>query len=552
MRLTREGSARAEPLLLIPAAVYLALAWLFAWQLPMHEEIIHLRDTSAWKSALEYPWHPPTYVLLGRLVRFIAGDLGAGPGGYRVLYALGMAAAVANVYLTARVLKAISPRDTARESTLAGSALLAAMPVFVHGSLLLEMEPVVLTPLILLAVLYYLQGEAGERGARFYAMVGIFFGLAMWAKYFATPLLIMAALFAYELSCRRADAVRNTLIVGATASLVFFPGYLLYSEAFIPGTNSLGFLFLEKPGEGAPLFASGRALVAAGTKLLAFNFWLSPFFMLLFLILLYKGIRNWGGLGSVRFFYFGTAAVFLFYLFLHPYPFAELKYFFPMFPLVAVMMVTLYRREADWSSRPALLVLVPASAAAFFFLVGDPMYETLSRFRNGSFDGLMRYAAVYAGVNIAVFAAAYGFVRSTVGGRGPLVRTLAMLTAGYVVSLYACQATGGYQTRVQYGETGARETVEFVKSNVPVGAKALVPGDIAYYSGVEFEEAVPLLEGFSESGDWEWVVAREVDLARLPVDERKRLGEYGLVGSFGSYRVLKRSGVKTLSAGLGR
>ncbi|MDO8426385.1 MAG: glycosyltransferase family 39 protein, partial [Deltaproteobacteria bacterium] len=309
-----------------PYGAYLLLALLFINQPPMHEEVMHVRDTGSWASALSYSCHPPMYVILGRLARSIFGE------GYMALYIIGISAGVINLFLTGRILQVLlkdMPRERRRVFSIAGMWIAVLMPVFVHGSLLLEMEPSVLTPLVLLAVFYYIKNE-GQGSKRFYLFTGVLFALAMWAKYFFTPFLLIFAIFAYELSSGKkfTDSFKSFLIILGSALALFVPTYLIYSSVFIEGANSFAFLALDKTREGAPLLLSGKAFFPAATKLMALTFWLSPFFIIAFILLCFRMALNWHGFRKERSFLIAIAAIFIFYLLMHPYPFGESKYFY--------------------------------------------------------------------------------------------------------------------------------------------------------------------------------------------------------------------------------
>src|SRR4030067_948120 len=281
------GSTRAYQFLFIASfAGYLLLVLPFTSEMPMHEEVIHVRDTASWATALAYFCHPPLYALAARLARSVFGE------GYRSMYLIGVFSALVNIYLVGGILAALSaslPERLRKITVLAGVWTVVLMPVFVHGSLLLEMEPTVLTPLCLFAIWYYVKSEGDRNTFGFYVATGLLFGLSMWAKYFITPVLLIAALFLYEASSGRgfAISVRNSAVVLASALALFVPSYLLYSHFFIKGMNSFAFLIYNKPSEGVPILLSSRILFSVGTKLAAFTFWFSPFFIALSLYLAY-------------------------------------------------------------------------------------------------------------------------------------------------------------------------------------------------------------------------------------------------------------------------
>lgn len=539
------GTTRKYQALFIASfAIYLLLVLPFTSEMPMHEEVIHVRDTASWATALAYFCHPPLYALAARGARSVFGE------GYRSMYIVGIVSALVNIYIVGGIMGALGaglPERLRRTTVLAGVWTVVLMPVFVHGSLLLEMEPTVLTPLCLLALWYYVKNEGVRSSAGFYAMTGLLFGLSMWAKYFITPFLLISAVFFYEASSGRGflRSMKNSAVMLAVALALFVPTYLLYSHFFIKGMNSFTFLFLNKPAEGIPILLSHRIIFSMGTKVAAFTFWFSPFFIALFLYLAFGAVARWRDAGKERFFLLSIAAIFFFYLVMHPYPFGESKYFYPMFPLLAIVTVYLFIKRGIAVPRPVYGAVIPAAAVIMFFAIGDPLYRTLHMYRSGMSGEILFYLAAYAFINAVLFGVLFMVLRTGgLRGRDAACSSLAMLALAASLSLFAHQALGGYQTKIQYGETGAKETVSFVRSRIPRGAKVIVPGDIAFYSGVGFKRQGAAMEEFANGKPgWDWVVQRRVNILRLPPGELETLySGYTLVREIGSYDVYRKKG----------
>ncbi|MFQ5736843.1 MAG: ArnT family glycosyltransferase [Thermodesulfobacteriota bacterium] len=538
------GDSRYQALFLAAFAGYVILVLPFTREMPMHEEVIHLRDTASWSSALAYFCHPPLYALMARSSRSVFGE------GFRSLYLIGILSALVNIYLVGRIVDAVAsglPQRRRRLAVLSGMWAVVLMPVFVHGSLLLEMEPTVLTPLCLLALWYYIRHGGGPTPmpARFYVTTGILFGLAMWAKYFITPFLLIGAIFVYEATTggRFARAARNTLIILASALALFVPTYLLYSHLFIKGMNSFTFLFFNKPQEGVPILLSSRILFSMGTKLAAFTFWFSPFFIALFLYLSAGLVARWKDAGRERLLLISIGAIFFFYLFMHPYPFGESKYFYPIFPLLAVVTVKLFIDRGITLPPLRYVVLVPVCAVVIYFVLGDPLYRTLELYRNRMAPRVLLYIGLYAAVNLVLFGSLAAVLLRAVGRRrDALCSALVYLAVGASLSLFAHQAAGGYQTKIQYGESGAGETVDFVRSAIPAQSSVILPGDIGFYSGVHFSRTGATMAEFPGPG-WDWIVQRKVNILRLAPGELAALGNgYALVREIGSYEIYRKKG----------
>lgn len=547
-RLCERGSSvrsvnRYHAFFLTAFAGYLLLVLPFINELPMHEEVIHLRDTSSWARSLAYFCHPPLYALTGRLSRTMFGE------GFKSMYLVGIIAALVNIFLSAMILAAVSrdlPERLRDRAVSAGMWAVVLMPVFVHGSLLLEMEPTVLTPLCLLSIWYYIKQGDAPLPAWCYVKTGILFGLAMWAKYFITPFLLIGAVFLYEWTSGMGllRAVKNSFTIFAAALALFVPTYLLYSHFFIKGMNSFTFLFFNKPEEGVPILLSTQILFSMSTKLAAFMFWFSPFFIALFLYLSWGVVSRWRQNGKDRFFLLSIGLIFFFYLFMHPYPFGESKYFYPMFPLIAVVTTRLFIARGIKLPPLRYTALIPAGAVLIYFVLGDPLYRTLELYRNRMMQEIVYYLVLYAAVNallLFVFTAALYRVCGRM--RDALCSSLVILAIGASLSMFAHQAVGGYQTKIQYGEKGSRETVAFVKAGIPRSSSVILPGDIYFYTGTDFAKHGATLAEFSnDANGWDWIVERRVNIFRLPPKDLERLSfDYALVKEIGSYDIYRKT-----------
>lgn len=532
---TSEDILKKRWMLLFSISAYLMLVYPFLNQLPMHEEVIHIRDTSSWGAALGYYCHPPLYVLIGRLSRSVFGET------YISLYLAGMASAVVSLFLVWKILALFSSTRGRSGFIAIGVLLTATMPAFVHGSLLLEMEPVVLTPLCLAAIWFYLRRGGGERRAQFYIAAGLLFGLAMWAKYFITPFLLIGAVFIYEIgNCGLRGALKSSALIFMSAVSFFIPTYLLYSHFFIKGINSFSFLMVNKTAEGIPLFVPGWIGFTALTKLMALWFWLSPYFIALLIYLCLGLLIKWRRYKEERFLFSAVIIIFFFYLFMHPYPFSELKYFYPMFPLLALLASTLLASEKIMPLPLPYLIFIPFFAVVFYLTLGDPMYLILNSYRELSFDAIYKYLALYGAVSAGAFLIVYlTLLRSLKDKRSALSYALLSLTLASAFSLFASQAAGRYQTRVQYGEKGAKELIEFVKNGIPASESVLMPGDIHYYAGIGFREKGTISEW--DGGQWDWIIDRKINIRKLEGYKQDILRErFDLLEEFGSYLVYRR------------
>src|SRR6266581_4403025 len=338
---SNEYNISLKILFITPFIGYLLLVYPLLNQLPMHEEVVHVIDTDSWKVAIEYWWHPPLYVLLVRLFRSIFGD------SYKVIYSVGIIAALFNIYFVKIIIETLLQAfDTSKRTKymLIGMWSFVLMPITVSGSILLEMEPAVLTPLCLLAIWYYLKNENKTDSLKFKCVVGLLFGLTMWAKIFA---------------------------------------------------------------------------------------------------------------------------ILLFYLLMSPYLFLKSNNFYPIFPLIAILFSSILAREELTFPIVKYAYIIPVVAIGQFLLIGDPLFKNLFLFRNNLIHKLIVYNINYLIFNIILFLVVLFVLKNVIPTHHKLVCiSLILLSISSSLSLFANQAIGQYQTKYQYGETGASETIEYIKRSI--------------------------------------------------------------------------------------
>ncbi|HYT02131.1 MAG TPA: glycosyltransferase family 39 protein [Candidatus Acidoferrum sp.] len=534
---SNEYNISLKILFITPFIGYLLLVYPLLNQLPMHEEVVHVIDTDSWKVAIEYWWHPPLYVLLVRLFRSIFGD------SYKVIYSVGIIAALFNIYFVKIIIETLLQAfDTSKRTKymLIGMWSFVLMPITVSGSILLEMEPAVLTPLCLLAIWYYLKNENKTDSLKFKCVVGLLFGLTMWAKIFATPFLLIGAIFIHE--WRSGNSIRKAAkdfsVILFSALLLFVPTYMTYAYLFLHGKNTISFIFSDKISADAPLYASGKILIPIASKLIAWSFWFSPYFIILMCYLTYRMFGNITTFRKELFLVIAIISILLFYLVMSPYLFLESKYFYPIFPLIAILFSSILAREELTFPIVKYAYIIPVVAIGQFLLIGDPLFKNLFLFRNNLIHKLIVYNINYLIFNIILFLVVLFVLKNVIPTHHKLVCiSLILLSISSSLSLFANQAIGQYQTKYQYGETGASETIEYIKRSISSQNNVILPFDIKYYAGIKYmNESSKITDLEDNVFQWDWIIERHVNILKIP---SQYLTDYSLVKKFGSYEILK-------------
>jgi hypothetical protein len=521
---------------LFPYLLYLILVIPLYRQLPMHEEVVHLITSDSWSVALEYWWHPPTYVLILKLFRGVLIE------NYIGTYIVGGVAAFLNIYLIGKILNQLLGNKYSDFNfySLLGKILFATMPVVISGSILLEMEPVLVTPVVLFVIYYYLSLQGKSDSLKSILYLALLIGVSYWTKIFATPLLLMFSIFIHDYITSKYWR-RNIILIGFVSISFFLLTYEAYSYFFLNFKNTLSFIVTEKVQADLPLYLSGRILLPMLSKIGSWFFWFSPFFLILIFYCLRTINKNNYKLYSNELYLIGFAlSILSFYLLGSPYLFFEFKYFYPAFPLIIIVVISIIAKQNAFYFDRMFALLFIVSLIVFLIFVKDPLYVNITMLRQSQYGNLFLYNFKYLCVCLLLFyLCRIGFASVLKNQDKALIATLICLTFSANLNMLLSQFIGGYQTKYQYGEIGAPEVIKFIKENINTSDTYVMSYDVSYYAGVNYKPIANNLIEYDKkniSNELDWIVVRKVELLSFFSERTK---DYDLVFSQGSYLVFR-------------
>lgn len=419
-------------------------------------------------------------------------------------------------------------------------------PLVVQGSLLVDIDNSVLMFFIALFVYAYLKLDREK--PKNLLLLGILFAIALWAKIPTPPVLILSILIFHTLNREYKKGLQETIVIGLVGGTVFLTTWILYCDFFdLPflqpfihnigyigvGTNKMHFLLTHLWGFKNILF------------------WATPFFILPILIIsinrakIYLKNRK---LEAIDFLVIVGLLIFLEYLIVGSYQTADFpRYFSPMMPMFSVvfagyfgMVKELTRKDLHVVSFVSLIII-----AYLILVLKDPLLIDRVIFNTGAIYKIVEETAVVTVLYLLPFIISYTIFRAL------KVKTAFMLSI--IVPLLMCgvyidaiQVKADYATAYFYGESGMKDTIDYLSPRIDDNDAVIAKKDVAYYLAVkelyELPKSAEELEKLIENRDIEYIILKkEGYFTSLRYKDVTELidTKYELDKEFGDYKVYK-------------
>ncbi len=364
------------------------------------------------------------------------------------------------------------------------AALLYAIhPMTVQGSLLIDIDNTVMTPLLLLTIISLIGYRAQVKHS--HIMLLIVVTLFFLAK-LSTPIIFMAAaVIVSGKTAAQKDERRDIAVISFSAFGLFL---LLWSAITTAGGVSFGYpfqhwAFLVHTGFFAPL----RDIRLFAQNIADLAVWFNPALLVATILC---AIRPEEGLRAVpgqRYLSAGVM-VLLTYLAIAPIDFGFPRYYVPLVALSALLLAPELCRlahEAYVVKKLPLLIIVAGFLVAVFLFAGDPVYAVRYLLRRQLILGVGDAHLALLKIMVA-FLVATGATVLTVAQIAPmrrvLVTALAMTGVAGSLSLSLMQARAPYQTNYDYGQKKFTLITTFVRGRLGPGDKIIAPPDLVYYA----------------------------------------------------------------------
>lgn len=439
--------------------------------------------------------HPPLYLYLLALVFRLFGVSEVSVRLVGILCALGN---IVLVYFIAQELF----KERKDFWIIAGLAsfMFAINPLVIQGSSVVDIDNTVLTLTISLFLFCFVKTYRRPRLLRV-LILGLLFGLSLWAKLPTPPLLIVSIVLFYWLKGDLREGLSLALGIGLLGGLLFLVTFGLYSYFF-----NFPFLqpFLYLPGrlltEYGRTFYSIRqsALLILGRLYILF-FYLSPSLALLAVLACYFRARKWlkqVGSELVDFFAIFSGLIFVVYTFVGSTAWGFPRFYLPMLPgLSVVVAYFLVDNFAYVTRKEALLYLSMLALLTlyFLFIVGDPLLLPFPPKRSFLFQsGIVRlivskascFSSLYL-LSLVFAIVVFKCVARRISAIGLVALAGVVTLAASNLSLNILQSRACYSTRYIYGEKGMEQTISYLKKRVSQSDLVICDSEIAYYLGTK-------------------------------------------------------------------
>ncbi len=435
--------------------------------------------------------HPPLYPYLVAWSLSIFGD------SFSSARLIGIGAYFVSAFLVYFIATVIS-QGTERSGYAASSAvaLYMASPLVIQGSLLLEIDNTILTPLIAAAVLMIVHPVWHTR--RWYEPVlAIIIAILLWTKW-TTPLVPMGCGIIYY-GLRRDDRFWPFIRVCIIGVIFFFATWWLKNiigGGYLPMENGiqylLGSIYLHTNISGSETVIP--TIVKRSARLVL---WMSPFVIVtvgfIFVERIMQYSRRICDLTVLDFILLNIAVIFMGYLLIGGTAYGFPRYHIPMMPLVCAvigyrvspLLYDAFNSRYCWFSCAVFFGVLMMGA----FIVPDPLYlanfvykERLSLAPDDLTNIHLRLG-IYLLLLTVMFCVPLFLYRRmlypTSWTQAGLL-SLCLCALGTMGGLDMLQARAPYRTAYEYGETGTQEVVSTLRNVLSENDRVFGPLDINF------------------------------------------------------------------------
>jgi len=406
-------------------------------------------------------------------------------------------------YLISLCLVLLIVRRLTPEKYLRRWAMAVALALYISNPLLLQHSTVInadnniLTTMILLFLYFFLFFEEKNLLGKDYffsrVKLSILLALCFWAKEI-TPVFVIVGILAYRILNRQRKELLGDFFMGMLGVSLFWGSWWLY--CLLTNTEVLAFVKFTIANKSKLAFSPGYIKGVLKGFLMPWRwpiYWVSaPFFVVVIMILIHRIRRLLREKRATCIDCFLTVAlcIWLPYLFFKPNP-DTMKYQYPSYPIF-IMVISYYcakliqkREKLKYPSRlngkfTLLFTLLGGILLFHYYNLGDyilVLWQPLSKHLNSHFF-------IYYYLPILMFLSLILVVspRSKVWGNSLLGFTFLIfpINGGLLIN----QAKANYSTTeiyLNYGESGLRETVEYLANHITPNSTIAVRGDLSYH-----------------------------------------------------------------------
>lgn len=427
-------------------------------------------------------WHPPLYLnILGASFKIF----GVHEWSARILSVF---FTLATLYILYRFTKDLSHDN---KITFLSCFLFLLNPLIVQGSLVIDIDNGIL--MFLMTLFIYVYYIIDKKKPHYLILLGIIFGIVLWAKLPTPPLIIVGIIVFNLLNKNLKKGVQESLIIGFVGVTVFLGTWFIY-------TKLLDLPFLMPFTHNSRYLMVGDSLHFMLTHLWGLKniiFWANPFFILLVFIISIKRLIkyiNTRKLDIYDLLLIIGLLIFFQYLFVGSYQTQDFpRYFIPMIPLFSILVADfLAGLNKGFEGKSSLfgLILIITYIYVLFF-VRDPLLIDRIIFQTGSiYDIVMKTAQAFL-LYLSPFVVSYILLKIARTKNAAIIALFLSLIA-LNVSLDISHSKADYYTGYFHGEKGMDKIIDYSRSYIHPGDASVLREDVAYYLSVKDYYSLPV------------------------------------------------------------
>lgn len=362
-------------------------------------------------------------------------------------------------------------------------------PMVIQGSLLPDNDTTILVPLLLFFIYLFVKLKGKNRCF----LLGIFFGLVLWAK-LTTPFILIPTIFIfYSLSGEFRKGLKESsliLFIGLVLFIISWGSYCFFTKKpfLFPLIHLKNIFFGSSP---IFLYSSiNKFILGIARILLRIILYISPFYFLMFFMGFGYRLKEFileRKTHSADFLFILALIIFSVYLFVggltHSFP----KYHYPFLPLSVIIIAGFIADKVKFKRKYLLLYVLIAIIIFSYniFLVGDFLYSSDYALKESLImvgkitDKVTRNLIVQLLLYTLPFSLMFMILKIKKAGL-VFYRTVFIWTVASCLSMNILQAKADYHTVYCYGGRGTKEVVSFVRKMKTRSKSIVATQDIFY------------------------------------------------------------------------
>jgi len=383
--------------------------------------------------------------------------------------------------------------------------LFLSNPFVIQSSLLIDIDNSVLTFLIALFVYTYLKIDKTK--VKNLVLLGVLFGVALWAKFGTPPILILAILIFHFLKRDIKTGIFRCVTIGFIGTLLFLSTWLLYSNIF-----NLPYLqpFIHNIGYISPSAIQDKMhfLLTHLWGLKNIVFWATPFYILLILIVFVKRVQYYfknKNLNSIDYLLLNGLLIFIEYLIVGSSQTQDFpRYFTPMMPIFSVIFadyICQFKPHIKKNIVPVIVFVIIILTPYYIFILKDPLLVDRIIFDSTSISEIIWTTLFVSILYILPVVISFIFFKifNKENNKHAIVLAIILSLVTFSVYMDIIQSNAEYNTGYFYGESGMKETINYVNSKISPNDSVIAEDAMAYYLNVKKYYYLPTnLEKFEE------------------------------------------------------